>query len=821
MPKFRITTPEGKTYEVTAPEGTTKDQALAYAKSHHQASARSNPIQDVIRGGISGLGNTLASVAGQVNPGLNMLDTFKSVGDVSNMIDQVRVGGKPKYNAPAMSPGQTSAAMLTNITGQNYNPETGAGRWSKAFGTMLPGALLPGSIPARIANVLGPTIGSEGAADVTRSMGGGENAQNIARMAGGIAGGLAVVPRVSVNRGGPPIPKPQARAASYLDRVVRSAKVTPETLAQADPRLTAAEAIGQPGQAALGALARQAGTTGDDLAGLVSARRVARPEVLKGEFADAVGIAPEAAAGDIQALVNAGRAKAAPLYDAAHDFGPVSSPRLESLSQRPSVRSALKAAINLAREEGQSPEELGLVHLDNMDSWATSNPAEVAATVKTPAGPARAPTQGKSLLKFLADSGGVSDAQGELAAVGAQSWHKGKAYQRPVIGSIDPDQAALMAQEAGYFPKYGPRPTERELFDAISQEMRGKPLFAREVDLKAADRYAASQAADEQAYYGHSGEDAPTMDAYGARPEPFSEPVYVPQPTAKTWDYVKRGLDQGLEKYRDKTTGKLHLDEAGRADLSTLQAIRSELVKLNPRYGEALSVSGDYLGAEAAFKDGGKLTFNSAITERQFAEKLAKLSESEREAFKGGIANRIFDLAQNDRLNPKVFRSPRIRQKLTLALGPDAANRLIATAQREAEMAAFENRYQPAGNSITAEMNAAMGDQADAFGSLLDNVGGVAKAVSEPKKSLLQGVGSLAQMGADYYRKPWSTAQRDFAGQQLMMSPQELAALIKQIQASKPKLTLGVSSTARPLSAAVAQELQSRRRVSQPAKSAR
>jgi hypothetical protein len=35
MPKYRITTPDGKTYEVIAPEGTTKEEALAYAQQHH------------------------------------------------------------------------------------------------------------------------------------------------------------------------------------------------------------------------------------------------------------------------------------------------------------------------------------------------------------------------------------------------------------------------------------------------------------------------------------------------------------------------------------------------------------------------------------------------------------------------------------------------------------------------------------------------------------------------------------------------------------------------------------------------------------------
>jgi len=37
MPKFRITSPDGKTYEITAPEGATQEQVLAYAQQHHEA----------------------------------------------------------------------------------------------------------------------------------------------------------------------------------------------------------------------------------------------------------------------------------------------------------------------------------------------------------------------------------------------------------------------------------------------------------------------------------------------------------------------------------------------------------------------------------------------------------------------------------------------------------------------------------------------------------------------------------------------------------------------------------------------------------------
>jgi hypothetical protein len=36
MPKYRITGPDGGTYEVTAPEGATQEQVLAYAQQNYK-----------------------------------------------------------------------------------------------------------------------------------------------------------------------------------------------------------------------------------------------------------------------------------------------------------------------------------------------------------------------------------------------------------------------------------------------------------------------------------------------------------------------------------------------------------------------------------------------------------------------------------------------------------------------------------------------------------------------------------------------------------------------------------------------------------------
>jgi len=76
-----------------------------------------------------------------------------------------------------------------------YQPQTVAGEYSRTLGEFLPGALAPGSAIARGASVAVPAFTSETAGQIARGMSGGErdtNAENFARLLGGLGGGFAV-----------------------------------------------------------------------------------------------------------------------------------------------------------------------------------------------------------------------------------------------------------------------------------------------------------------------------------------------------------------------------------------------------------------------------------------------------------------------------------------------------------------------------------------------------------------------------------------------------------------------------------------------------
>lgn len=74
--------------------------------------------------------------------------------------------------------------------------------------------------------------------------------------------------------------------------------------------------------------------------------------------------------------------------------------------------------------------------------------------------------------------------------------------------------------------------------------------------------------------------------ALAAAPDP-SQAASVPAYTQQTLDYVKRGMDDILEEQRNPVTGKLVLDEAGRAMNNVRQALIRENDKLNAAYAPA------------------------------------------------------------------------------------------------------------------------------------------------------------------------------------------------------------------------------------------
>lgn len=101
---------------------------------------------------------------------------------------------------------------------------------------------------------------------------------------------------------------------------------------------------------------------------------------------------------------------------------------------------------------------------------------------------------GPSLIEWIASKGGIEDRGGDLKAMGADKWHKGKVGQKKLLrtfnrgqmsmlgsdgqqNSNSADELAMRAWEAGYFPEFTERPSVNDLLDAISEGVAGRDRY--------------------------------------------------------------------------------------------------------------------------------------------------------------------------------------------------------------------------------------------------------------------------------------------------------------------------------------------------------
>jgi hypothetical protein len=178
-------------------------------------------------------------------------------------------------------------------------------------------------------------------------------------------------------------------ALSYVsDLVARSGRSAGDLIAHPAEAMgkpiTAAEAIGRNGVYQLQTLGKRAGATADNLEGMLDARRLDAPNRLTGDIAQSLEVHPEAARGNIDALVAQGQAKAKPLYEAAlAKPGPITSDALSAISKRPVVQRALNAVAAQVLNAGEDPHAYGLEVVGMNDAGLPSTVSLKAPTAKT------------------------------------------------------------------------------------------------------------------------------------------------------------------------------------------------------------------------------------------------------------------------------------------------------------------------------------------------------------------------------------------------------------------------------------------------------
>jgi len=96
------------------------------------------------------------------------------------------------------------------------------------------------------------------------------------------------------------------------------------------------------------------------------------------------------------------------------------------------------------------------------------------------AAPSQRAMFGRSLAEFVSAEGGMFDTGGELAAMGADQWHRGQRFRRKLVrtpgeGNFGSDYVAERAIAAGYLPEGS---NGNDLLEALRNEMAGRPVFS-------------------------------------------------------------------------------------------------------------------------------------------------------------------------------------------------------------------------------------------------------------------------------------------------------------------------------------------------------
>lgn len=172
------------------------------------------------------------------------------------------------------------------------------------------------------------------------------------------------------------------------------------------------------------------------------------------------------------------------------------------------------------------------------------------------------------------------------------------------------------------------------------------------------------------------------------------DPIMQPGYTTQSLDYIKRGIDDILEPQRNPVTGKLNLDEGGRAINGVQRALLGEMDNLNPSYGDARAAYAQYAKQAEALNTGHKVLPSGKLPQRDFDAILARQTAETLPEARRGYATALADQVDSARLssNPyeRIYGSPQQQGKMA-SLFPEGAPKFDRLYNIEKDMAATRN----------------------------------------------------------------------------------------------------------------------------------
>lgn len=263
----------------------------------------------------------------------------------------------------------------------------------------------------------------------------------------------------------------------------------------------------------------------------------------------------------------------------------------------------------------------------------------------------------------------------------------------------------------------------------------------------------------------------------------------------RVYDYVKRSLDDQISAaYRagNKNEGGILVDLKGKlvkalddADV-TAQAGPNSTKPDGGLYAQARAKAGEYLGAQNAYEDGQAHILGTNVSADDVGKYVSKLSPTDLEAYKGGIANKLLLQAGNARLSPRLLNTPAVQQKLAVVIGPDKARQFIQNVQNESSLAGTGARMMPGTGSITSDIGLMTGEQ-DQAANIAAGMHGLRAVGHAANGNAFGAVGSglaaLRHFAPDMLRSGGlNTDARNQLGKILMLPPDEMAQHMRGMQ---------------------------------------
>ena len=770
MPSFRITGPNGETYRVNAPDGATEEQALAYVKAQHA--------------------HTSAAPAKAAPAPAAKRDIFSPIEDAG---DAVFGAGKKLIDDTVGAYRETKARALAPLPSL---PDAGR----RAIGDLVGSLKIPGDAMAAVASPLtaaadalairpaaralarfGPqayskptlTSGAQpldeaGTEEALRG------AMQTALMGAKATPGLKITP-VTITKGGPKVAATERRAMDYVTKVAGQ-KPLGEIAEAADPMM-GAEAAGQAGKRALGALARREGTTGEELQTAIAARSAAKPQRFLDTLSEASGVDPRTIA-DVPAMSARTIAEAAQVpdvlsgsggqgvharlnreFDAAkrsvddlYDTARAAKPEGAQLTAqaKPVVTTNLREAMR-----DFDPDSIPRVAkaLDKLDGMKSVTARDLFET-RTRVGKLRAsadPVEGEAagtLVKALDEQMDVAAQSGDFTGDTSviDQWKQAIAARADLGKQFQGKDLIQNLTERTY--RGGART------NAVAGEDASDAIFGRN---GVSPRQNASR--DLSRLRDRLGADSPEWASL--QDEAFTRVM---------------GKDAGSDKF-------------GQAwDKFSRQSPQVADLLLSPANQERLATSratiADATKAREAFEGGAADLFNRNVNARQFSDGFEALSTADRTSLRAGVANRLNNMANSGTFNVKALTAPHVQDKLKVLFGEDGAKAIANRASQEAQMSGFDQRYGATGNSVTSEMQAAMGEQ-DAVGAAGQFADDYTQNLTKgPVKALGPAIGGqLQKLLAGLKTAGMSEEARNQAGRTLMLSPKDMVKAIEAYRA--------------------------------------